>query len=77
MEVLADILMENFEDKALTDEEVITWTRVLKRFEEDVISVVKKNKSSQLLSYLNTQHKKIKFTMVEEKDGWIGGLPGN
>ena len=57
--------MENFEDNALIDETV----KPRKRFVDDIISVVKKSQSNRLLSHLNTQHKKIQFTMEEEKDG--------
>ena len=35
---------------------------------DDIISVVKKSESNRLLSHLNTQHKKIQFTMKKEKD---------
>ena len=65
--VMADIFMENFEDNALIDETV--KPRIWKRFVDDIISVVKKSQSNRLLSHLNTQHKKIQFTMEEEKDG--------
>ena len=42
-----------------------------KRFVDDMIAVMKKERSKLYLEYLNQQHEKIKFTMEEERGGSI------
>ena len=65
--VVSDIFMEDFEDKALSDGSICPplW----KRFVDDVLAVVKRDKGSPLLDHLNEQHPNIKFTMEEEEEG--------
>ena len=47
------------------------YPRVRKRFVDDVITVVKKDRGQPLLQHLNCQHPRIRFTMEEEKDGTL------
>ena len=65
--VVSDIFMEDFEDKALSDGSICP--RLWKRFVDDVLAVVKRDKGSPLLDHLNEQHPNIKFTMEEEEEG--------
>ena len=65
--VIADIFMEEFEDRAFAT--YLSVPRIWNRFVDDVIAVVKKDGGQPLLEHLNGQHPRIKFTMEEEKDG--------
>ena len=69
--VIADIFMEDFEDRAFAAYPAADLPRVWKRFVDDVIAVVKKDRGQPLLQHLNSQHPRIKFTMEEEKDGTL------
>ena len=68
--IIADIFMEDFEDRAFAAYPAADLPRVWKRF-VDVIAVVKKDRGQPLLQHLNSQHRRIKFTMEEEKDGTL------
>ena len=63
--VIADIFMVDLEEKAGSDIAPSVW----KRYVDDVLSVVKRDKRQLLLDHLNKQHEKIRFTNEEERDG--------
>ena len=65
--VLADNFLEDFEGKVLVDQTICL--RMCRRFVDDVIAVVQRNKADSLLNHLNKQHPNIQFTMVGEKAG--------
>ena len=65
--IVADIFMQDFEDRAFTKYERIP--RIWKRFVDDVIVVIRKDDSQAVLNHLNSQHRKIQFTMEEEENG--------
>ena len=64
--------MEDFENKAIAsfDGEIDFW----QRYVDDVISEHDEHDSERLLSHLNSQHEKIKFTREPEKDGKLPAL---
>ena len=64
--VIADIFMEDFEDKAFADHSA---PRLWRRFVDDVIAVILKENGGALLRHLNDQHPRIKFTLDEEENG--------
>ena len=64
---MADIFMEEFEEKAFADETI--RPKLWKRYVDDVISVIKRSMVQTLLSHLNTQHPHIIFTIEEERNG--------
>ena len=71
--VIADIFMEDIEEKAFaTYEEPRLWRRF-------VIAIVTKETGNKLLQHLNSQHPRIKFTLDEEEGGclpfeWMSAL---
>ena len=67
--VVANLFMEEFEEKALSVQ--TSGPRMWKRFVDDVIAVIKKERSKLFLEYPNQQHEKIKFTMEEERGGSV------
>ena len=70
--IVANIFMEDFENKAIAsfDGEIDFW----QRYVDDVISEHDEHDSERLLSHLNSQHEKIKFTREPEKDGKLPAL---
>ena len=67
--VVADIFMVDLEEKAIAGAGEDIAPSVWKRYVNDVLSVVKRDKGQLLLDHLNKQHEKIRFTMEEERDG--------
>ena len=65
--VIANIFMEDLEDKALASYPLVP--RVRYSFVDDIISVVKKDGVQPLLTYLNNQPRRIHFTTEEESSG--------
>ena len=65
--VIADIFMEDFEDKAFAA--YSNPPRLWKRFVDDILAIVKKTEVDTLLQFLNNQHQRIQFTIEEGKDG--------
>jgi len=69
---LASIFMENFEDKVLesTNLQVLAW----KRYVDDSFVAIAEGQEDILLTELNSQHEKIKFTCEKEKEGKLAFL---
>ena len=67
--IIADIFMVDLEEKAIAGAGGDIAPSVWKRYVDDVLSVVKRDKGQLLLDHLNKQHEKIRFTMEEERDG--------
>ena len=67
--IIADIFMVDLEEKAIAGAGEDIAPSVWKRYVDDVLSVVKRDKGQLLLDHLNKQHEKIRFTMEEERDG--------
>ena len=70
--IVANIFMEDFENKAISsfDGDIDFW----QRYVDDVVSEHDEEDSERLLSHLNSQHEKIKFTCEPEKDGKLPAL---
>ena len=67
--VIADIFMEDLEDKFFRNCLATCKPRLWRRFVDDIISIIKKSDGDILLEELKKQHTKIAFTMEKEKDG--------
>ncbi|XP_013149673.1 PREDICTED: uncharacterized protein LOC106111990 [Papilio polytes] len=67
--VVANIFMENFEEKALNCAPI--RPRYWLRYVDDVFAIVSKRGVGQLLDHLNEMHPRIRFTTEEEKDGTL------
>ena len=67
--IIADIFMVDLEERAIAGAGEDIAPSVWKRYVDDVLSVVKRDKGQLLLDHLNKQHEKIRFTMEEERDG--------
>ena len=65
--VTADISMDGLERKAFSN--YFAVPRMFHRFVDDIITVIKKAESQQLLQHLNNQNARIQFTMEEEANG--------
>ncbi|XP_063529201.1 uncharacterized protein LOC134740600 [Cydia strobilella] len=64
--VVADIFMEDFEERALSLAPV--RPKIFKRYVDDTFTILPKSSVSTFLDHLNSIHSKIKFTMELEKD---------
>ena len=71
--VVANIFMECVEERALRNA-VQLQPRLWKRYVGDVFSVVLKRMVDALLEHLNGMDAKIRFTMEQEKNGYISFL---
>ena len=68
--VVAHIFMECLEERALRN--TVQWQpRLWKRYVDDVFSVALKRMVDALLKHLNGMDAKIRFTMEQEKNGYI------
>lgn len=67
--VVANIFMENFENKALESSPV--KPRYWWRYVDDIFSVVSGNDEDTLLTYLNALHTNITFTIERESNGTL------
>ena len=67
--VLADIFMENLEEKVFMEHD--QDPRVWKRFVDDILAVVKRNHGHKWLSKLNAAHENVTFTMEEKTEGTL------
>ena len=65
--VIADLFMEDFEMKAFN--KYSKTPRLWERFVDDILAIVEKTRTKELLEYLNNQHDRIQFTMEEEQEG--------
>ncbi|XP_047999702.1 uncharacterized protein LOC125236815, partial [Leguminivora glycinivorella] len=64
--VVADIFMEDFEERALSLAAV--QPKIFKRYADDTFTILPKSNVSTFLDHLNSIHSKIQFTMELEKD---------
>ena len=73
--VIANLLMEDVEQRALTSSPVkpLFW----KRYVDDIISAVSKNEVENLLYHLNSVEPSIQFTVEREKDRRLSFLDLN
>ena len=67
--VIADIFMDELERKAFSN--YCAVPRMIPRFVDDIITVIKKTQSQQLLQHLNNQNARFQFTMEEEANGTL------
>lgn len=70
--VVADIFMEDFEEKALSLSPV--KPRIFKRYVDDTFTILPKSSVSAFLDHLNSIHEKIKFTMELENQNSLAFL---
>ena len=63
------IFMVDLEEKAIAGAGEDIAPSVWKRYVDDILSLVKRDKGQLLVDHLNKQHEKIRFTMEEERDG--------
>ena len=66
--IVADICIEEFEEKSITKETSVT-PRLWKRFVDDILAVVRMDKSHKPSEHLDRQHPSVRFTMEEEGKG--------
>ncbi|XP_053686378.1 uncharacterized protein LOC128735923 [Sabethes cyaneus] len=64
--LLAELFMSDFEEKLQSEK---LFPRVWKRYVDDIYAIVKERYVPQTLSWLNSQHEKIKFTVEQEVEG--------
>ena len=67
--VIADIFMEELEDKVFDCTVGKAPPRLWKRFVDDVLSVILKTEVHNYLVFLNEQHPRVRFTMEVETEG--------
>ena len=65
--VTADISMDGLERKAFSN--YFAVPRMFHRFVDDIITVIKKTESQQLLQHLSNQNARIQFMMEKEANG--------
>lgn len=63
--LIAEECMKSFEEKIKNE---IWFPRVWKRYVDDIIAIVKKDKADEILTHLNNTHPNIKFTLEKEKE---------
>ena len=66
--IVADIFMDDFDEKSITKETSVT-PRLWKRFVDDILAVVRIDKSHKLLEHLHRQHPRVRFTIEKEGKG--------
>ena len=67
--VVAELYMQNHDNRALTTFENSPRIYEVKRFVDDIVSIIKRENLEQFHNHMNALHPKIQFTIEEESDG--------